>query len=137
MIASMSNVSELSAAEHPVVELVHPMPGFPDVTTFALRAISEDNLLLVLESGDVRFLVVPPGPFLPDYSPSYPDHVVVDLGMRSADDILVLLVVRAGASLAETKVNLRAPILINVTNGRALQVVLDDPELSVAAPLLG
>jgi len=62
-----------------------------------------------------------------------------DLGLTGfgEHELMGLLVVHAGASLGETTVNLRAPLVINVANGRAAQVVLDDPELAVAAPLLG
>lgn len=133
-------IATVSAVEQPVIELVHPMPGFPEESTFALRALDEDNLLLALESTSgtgVRFLVMSPSPFFPDYSPTIPDEVAADLALASSDDVLGLLVVHAGASLADTTVNLRAPIVINVTNGRAAQVVLDDADLAVAAPLLG
>jgi flagellar assembly factor FliW len=49
----------------------------------------------------------------------------------------VLLVVHAGADLASTTVNLRAPIVVNIGTSRAAQVILDDVSLPVAAPLLG
>lgn len=133
-------ISTVTTVEQPVIELVHPMPGFPAETTFALRALDEDNTLLALEStssSGLRFLVMSPSPFFPDYSPAIPDDVAVDLGLESDEEVLGLLVVHAGQSLAETTVNLRAPIVINVANGRAAQVVLDDADLAVAAPLLG
>lgn len=134
MIATVSNM-----VEHPVIELVHPMPGFPEDITFALRALDEDNLLLALEStspSGPRFLVMSPSPFFPDYSPVIPDDVADDLGLADDGEALGLLVVHAGASLAETTVNLRAPLVINVANGRAAQIVLDDADLAVTAPLL-
>lgn len=133
-------IAPVSTVEQPVIELVHPMPGFPAESTFALRALDEENLLLALEStsgSGLRFLVMSPSPFFPDYSPAIPDEVATQLGLDGSEDALGLLVVHAGPSLAETTVNLRAPIVVNVTNGRAAQVVLDDVDLAVAAPLLG
>lgn len=133
-------ISTVTTVEQPVIELVHPMPGFPSETSFALRALDEDNTLLALEStssSGLRFLVMSPSPFFPDYTPAIPDDIAADLGLGSEDDVLGLLVVHAGPSLAETTVNLRAPLVINVANGRAAQVVLDDADLAVAAPLLG
>lgn len=143
MIAVMGSEHEASAAtdgtDVPVIEMVQAMPGFPDHLRFALVRLDEEGVLHSLRSlsGDgPQFIVVPPAPFYPDYAPEVDDEVVADLGIESSDDVLVLLVVHAGDSLAETTVNLRAPLLINLVTRRASQIVLDDPELPLAAPLV-
>lgn len=123
----------------PVIELVHPMPGFPDRRRFALVVLDDDGVLCALRSldePDLRFLVVPPAPFFPDYAPEVDDGTVADLGIGSPDDALVLLVLRAGESLTETTANLLAPVVVNRRTRRAAQVILDDPTLSVSAPLV-
>ncbi len=123
----------------PVIELVHPMPGFPDYRRFALVKLDDDGVLCQLrsvEEPDLRFLVMPPVPFFPDYAPEVDDEVVADLGIESADDVVVLLVLSAGESLASTTANLLAPVVVNTANRRASQVILDDPDLPIAAPLV-
>jgi flagellar assembly factor FliW len=123
----------------PVIELVHPMPGFPDRSKFALVQLDEDGVLCSLtslEDPGLRFLVVPPVRFFPDYAPEVDDEAVADLDIASADDVLVLCVLTAGTSLADTTANLAAPVLVNTATRRALQVILDDPALSVATPLV-
>lgn len=123
----------------PVIELVHPMPGFPDDGRFALVRLDDDGVLHGLRSLDhdaLQFVVMPPTHFFPDYAPEIGDDVVADLAIGSAEDVLVLLVVRAGTSLADTTVNLRAPLVINTATRRASQVVLDDADLPLAAPLV-
>lgn len=123
----------------PVIELLHPMPGFPDELRFALVRLDDDGLLMGFRSlsrDDLQFLVVPPTPFFPDYAPEIDDAVVDELGIGSADDVLLLLVLRAGESLAGTTANLRAPIVVNTANRRASQVILDDAELPLSAPLV-
>lgn len=124
----------------PVIELTHPMPGFPDDARFALVRLDDDGVLhgfRSLDSEGLQFVVVPPAPFYPDYAPEIGDDVVAALGIdpQAADDVLVLLVVRAGPTLADTTVNLRAPLVVNPTTRRASQVVLDDADLPLAAPL--
>ncbi|WP_091122868.1 flagellar assembly protein FliW [Nocardioides terrae] len=124
----------------PVIELVRPMPGFPAAQRFALQPLDESGVLSALRSldhADLRFLVVPPGDFHPTYAPEIDDEAAAELGLDTADDALVLLVVHAGRDLASTTVNLRAPIVVNMVTSRAAQVILDDPSLPVAAPLLG
>ncbi len=142
MIATMENTTmsvTTDVPEIPVVELVQPMPGFPTLRQFALVQLDDDGLLCAfrsVEEPDLRFLVVPPAAFFPEYVPEVDEESVRELGSESADDVLVLVVVKAGASLAESTANLAAPLLINAATRRAQQVVLDDPAHSLAAPLV-
>lgn len=124
----------------PVIELVRPIVGFPDHRRFALVRLHEASDLFSLTSLDqegLRFLVVPPEHFFPDYAPEVDDDVVADLRIESATDVLVLLVLNPGGSLGETTANLAAPLLVNPGARIAGQIVLDEPGLPVSAPLLG
>jgi flagellar assembly factor FliW len=124
--------------EIPVLELVHPLPGFPELRRFALVQLDEDGVLCSLrslEDPELRFLVVPPFGFFPDYTPVVRDEVVSDLAIESAEDVLVLVVLTAGETVEATTANLLAPVLVNTVNRRAAQVILDDAGLSVAVPL--
>lgn len=123
----------------PVIELVHAMPGFPEHRRFALVQLDDDGVLCALRSlddPDLRFLVASPVPFFPDYAPVVDDDVVAELEIGDVDDVLVLLVLTAGSSLGDTTANLLAPVLVNTATRRASQVILDDPALSVATPLV-
>lgn len=123
----------------PVIELVQAMPGFPDLHKFALVQLDDAgrlSSLTSLEQPDLRFLVAPPGPFFPDYVPEVDDEVALELGIEEVDEVLLLVVLNAGASLAETTANLAAPVLVNTATRRAAQVILNEPGLPVAAPLL-
>ena len=124
--------------EIPVIEMVEPMLGFPDRTRFALVQLDESGVLCALRSVDdpsLRFLVVPPNVFFPDYAPVVDDASVATLGIASADDVLVLVVVNPGDSAAAATANLLAPVLVNTVTRQGGQVVLTD-ELPVRAPLI-
>ena len=124
--------------EIPVIELVQPMPGFPGLTRFTLVQLDDDGVLCALrslEDPDLRFLVMPPSVFFPDYAPVVDDDAVQGLGIENVDDVLLLVVVNAGTSIDTATANLVAPVLVNLATLRAQQVVLDDPHLSVAVPL--
>ncbi|CAI9399223.1 flagellar assembly protein FliW [Nocardioides sp. T2.26MG-1] len=123
----------------PVIELERPMLGFDGLRRFALVRLDEAGDLCRLTSvdrPDLSFLVVPPGRFFPDYAPAVGDDVLTDLEIRSADDVLLLVVLNAGESLASTTANLAAPVLVNTTSLRGGQIVLDDADLPLAAPLV-
>lgn len=126
--------------EIPVIELVRPMPGFADELQFALVRLDDDGTLCEFRSithDDLRFLVVTPGVFFADYAPEIPDDDVEALGLTKPEEALLLVVLNAGATLEQTTGNLVAPIIVNTTNRRALQAVLDERRHPLAAPLLG
>ncbi|GAB6986980.1 flagellar assembly protein FliW [Nocardioides pyridinolyticus] len=126
-------------ADVPVIEMVRPMPGFPEQRRFALVRLDEAGDLCSLTSLDdpeLRFLVVPPTRFFPDYAPEVAEDVVADLEIGSPEDVLLLVVLKAGTSLASTTANLAAPVLVNPATRRAGQIVLDEPGLPLAAPLI-
>ena len=128
----------MSVTDLPVIELVRPMPGFPDDHRFALVELDGGALcsLSSLDHPELRFLVVPPQEFFPGYEPEIDDATVADLEIVSGAEVLVLLVLSPGASLPETTANLRAPVVLNTANRRACQVILDDTDLLVRTPLV-
>lgn len=124
--------------EIPVIDMVEPMPGFPDARRFALVRLDDAGVLCSLRSmddPDLRFLVVPPHVFFPDYAPVIDDAAAAALGIESAADVLMLVVVNPGDAAAGATANLLAPVLVNTTTRRAGQVVLND-DLPVRAPLI-
>jgi flagellar assembly factor FliW len=138
MTATMTDLDP-TATDLPVIDLVHPMLGFPDDLRFALVDLDGSGQLCSLTSLDheeLRFLVATPGPFFPDYAPSIDDATVADLAITSAADVMVLVVVNPGESLHTTTVNLKAPVVLNTANRRACQVIVDDLDLSISAPLV-
>ncbi|WP_248580356.1 flagellar assembly protein FliW [Nocardioides sp. InS609-2] len=135
--SAMSPLSELS--QIPMIEMSRPVPGFPQLSRFALVQLDDDGVLCALRSLDdpeMRFLVVSAVSFFPDYAPVVDDATVAELGIETVEDVLVLVVLSAGTSLAETTANLLAPILVNTRTLRGAQVILDDPALQLAAPLV-
>jgi flagellar assembly factor FliW len=121
----------------PTIEFVAPMPGFPDHRRFYLVAIDDSGLVYSLTSADdpeLRFLVIPPPPFYPDYTPEISDEALSVLGVDEADRLL-LLVVTAGETLQETTANLMAPIVVDKDSRRAVQTVLAGSDFPVRAAL--
>jgi flagellar assembly factor FliW len=122
----------------PTLEFLGPVAGFPDHRRFVLAEIDESSLLHALRSLDdpeLRFLVLPPGPFFPDYEPEIDDDWAERLELTSSEDALVLVLVTPGASAGDATANLLAPVVINTRTRRAAQIVLEDASLPLRAPL--
>lgn len=125
--------------EIPVLELIEPLPGFPERRRFALARLDDTGVLCALRSlddPDLRFLVVPPAAFFAGYAPEIDHHTVTALEIDSADDVLALVMVNPGESARDATANLLAPVLVNHRTRRACQVLLDDTDLPLRAPLV-
>lgn len=130
-----------SAEAVPTIEFVSPMPGFPDHRTFFLLRLEDNGLIYALTSAEdpsLRFIVIPPLPFFPDYAPEVDDDTLALLEVRDAHDadrLLVLLVVTPADTAAESTVNLLAPVIVDQASRRAVQAVLNGTGLPVSAKL--
>lgn len=122
-----------------IVEFVEPIPGFPEERDFTLSAIDPDGVLFALRSvrtPQLRFVVMPPAGFFPDYAPAVTETSVSSLGDVAERELQVLVIVSVKDGIADATANLLAPIVLIPESGRAMQIVLDDPQLPLRAPLL-
>jgi flagellar assembly factor FliW len=162
-------VSGVDAAEAeidlPRLRFVRPLPGFPDLTDFALvrldHAGSEDDgdgegeaqrsddatdpgsemtpllfELRCLQAPDVRFLVCSPSAFFPDYGFDLDQDMVDELDLVRAEDAMVLVVLTVGADAASSTANLLAPVIVNARNRQAAQVILSGTDWPVRAAVV-
>jgi flagellar assembly factor FliW len=135
-----SQTAEIEPAAVPTIEFVSAMPGFPGHHSFVLVRLGDEGQLYALTSladPALRFLVIAPGIFFPEYAPEIDDQTVELLEVTDTEQLLVLLVVSATSSLADATANLLAPIIVDQSTRRAVQVVLNGSGLPVRAPLIG
>ena len=121
------------------VSLTEPLPGFPRHREYVLVSADATGLLRWLQSVDPRgprFLVVPPGPFVPAYAPRLPGALLTELDLEGpgAAELHCLVTVPDGDVHAATA-NLRAPLVVNPATGRGRQVVLTEGGHPIRHPL--
>jgi flagellar assembly factor FliW len=122
-----------------VLEFVEPLPGFPDERDFTLSALDPDGLLFAMRSvrtPQLRFVVMPPAGFFPDYQPAVAEDELAALGDLTDVELQLLVIVSVKDGIADATANLLAPIVLIPETGVALQIVLGDPRLPLRAPLL-
>lgn len=128
-----------------VLRFADPLPGLPGRTEYALDALDDEGLLFALRSAPdaaaprVRLFVVSPGLFFPEYAPTIPSDALDGVRGRAtagpAPEPVLLTVVHPGdADGDHPTANLLAPLVVNPSNGRAVQTVLDE-DLPLRAPL--
>jgi flagellar assembly factor FliW len=114
------------------------IPGFADAHRFVLSDLTDDGtfqLLASVDDPDVTIVVVSPWLFFPDYAPELPDADRRVLAIDDPGDAIVFCSVLVEDDRDELVVNLRAPFVANARTHAARQVLLDDVELPLRAPV--
>lgn len=121
-----------------VLRPVTPLPGLPDHLEYSLDRLDDDGTLFALRSASdpaVRLFVVRPEVFFAEYTPTVDGATRTAVGLGADDQVLLLVVVNPGDDTRPTTANLLAPVVINSATGAATQVVLNDAEWPLRAPL--
>jgi len=119
-----------------VLAFVSPPAGLAPLSQFTLNQVPGADGLYALRAVDnsaIRLFVLDAAIYLPDYSPEISDEHCRAIDLQSADDAMVLVVANPGESGA--RMNLRAPIVVNVHTGVCAQVILDDQDWPLQAEL--
>lgn len=116
------------------------LPGFPELHRFTLTWWGDSDLFSILRSVEepsVEFVVVPPLPFFPSYEPELDDTTAERIGLKEAEDAIVLVIVTLGERPEDATANLMAPIVINQHTLEGVQAVLVGSAYELRARLGG
>ena len=133
---------EVDAAE--ALRFCEPVPGFPGCVRYALvphrRAdgAANDSVLWLqaLEPPYHAFIVTDPWSVVGDYAPEISDADAALLRLRSFEDARVMAILTVPRDGGVT-INLRAPVVFNVAERLAKQVVLLSDQYHTRHPLAG
>jgi flagellar assembly factor FliW len=115
---------------------ITPPAGLAPLTRFTLNEVpGADGLysLRAVDNGAIRLFVLDAAIYLPDYTPEISDEQCLAIDLHTAEDALVLVVANPGET--GTRMNLLAPIVVNVHTGACAQVILDDQDWPLQAEL--
>lgn len=124
---------EIEYSDENVIVFEEGIPGFPDLHKYALIPVNDlvFSYMQSIEDEKVCFIVVPPAFVEPSYDIEISDEAVEKLQVEKPEDVNVLSIVTIPGDIKEMTVNLKAPILINIRNNKAVQEVLDDDRYSI------
>jgi flagellar assembly factor FliW len=119
--------------------MTDPLPGFPGHRDYVLVPADSESRLYWLQSlapDGPRFLAGLTTAFFPEYAPNLPAGLCVELALDAAAEAQLFCIVTVpGGDAAAATANLRAPVVVNPSAGRARQVVLADGGYSIRRPL--
>lgn len=102
--------------------------GFEDLHRYAVIVSENTEPIQWLQAVDDPMICLPViNPFIikPDYELDVDDAELHSLGMPTADDVLVVNVVVIPDDIKAMTVNLCAPIIINLKNRKARQIIME------------
>lgn len=132
---------EIEIADEKIVTFENGIIGFPEMKRFALLHDEErgtDVGIRFLQSLDEPAFAMPvmnPLIVRPDYDPQVDDQLLAELGEINADNLLVLVTVSIPGELQKMSVNLQGPIVINVEQHKACQIIVDNSDYPVKYPI--
>jgi flagellar assembly factor FliW len=124
----------------PVLEFPDGLVGFPGPQRFHLVRWGGDDspfsLLRAVDDEALAFVVVPPAVFFPDYEPELDEDTAAALGIRSAEQALVLVIVTVPDVVRNATANLLGPLVVNADTKHGVQAVLDPDRWPPRRPLI-
>jgi len=110
------------------------LPGFEDLEDFVLLPLAEESPFIIMqavEDPDVAFVTVEPGNLIQNYEFEISDKVEKKLKIESVSNLLILNIITLKDKIDNSTANLSAPIVINLEEKLAQQVILDDQRYQV------
>ncbi len=124
------HLGEIEYEQEAVISFDEGLPWFENVRSFVL-ILSEDaelpfHYLQSVDNPSIAFVVTSPFLFVGDYDFDLKESVVEKLEIKSPEELYVYGVVTIPKKVQFSTINLTAPIIINTTNRKGMQVVLEE-----------
>ncbi len=130
-----TKLGEVDITDEQILNFQNGIPGFPNLRKFALIAQDNDQPIHWLVSLEDRFVALPvvnPWLVCVDYSLNLSQTDVQELGIENQADLSIWAVLTIPKdNPGETTINLLAPIVINLKNRKAKQIIQEESNYSV------
>lgn len=122
---------EITIADDKLITFPEGIVGFPFLEKFALihDAENENAPIMWLQSmdePDFAMPVIEPGLVMEGYNPTVDDEYLAPVGELPEEQIYLLVTITVPPEIEKMSVNLKAPIVINMTNNKAVQIIVED-----------
>lgn len=128
---------EIDINDDKIIHFENGIMGFEEYKDFTLLYDNEAEkrpffswLQCVTEKG-LAFPVVNPLNVIEEYNPVVEEELLVSLGELKDEDIVLLVLATIPKDIKETSVNMKAPIIVNAANGKAIQVILEKGDYKI------
>ena len=110
-----------------IINFESGLPGFPNEKEFCILPMADTPFLVLqsFETTEVAFIIMDPFQIFPDYEFDLPDEVLEALQVAAKKDIIIFVILTVQEPFEKTTANLQAPIILNQTNNKAKQYIIN------------
>ncbi|MBR1670660.1 MAG: flagellar assembly protein FliW [Butyrivibrio sp.] len=133
---------EVEIEDSKIINFPNGIIGFPDLKRFTLIHDADEDesqntiqWLQSIEESGFAMPVINPLIVCPDYSPKVNKSELQTIGELNDEELLVLVTVTVPHDLTKMTVNLKGPFIINVSERKASQTIIDNDEYPVKFPI--
>jgi len=139
MIVNTVKFGEVEVEESRIFDFVLPVIGFNDLTKFIILDPNKDTLFKWLQSVEepsLAFPIISVAALDYDYSVDLSDNVINVLEITNAESLLVMNITSIPQDNPRgTTINLLAPLIFNLDNQKAGQIVLSGSGYDISHPM--
>ena len=133
MKANTRIFGEIEIADEKIITMERGMIGFPNLNHFALifdeeKGQKQTSIMCLhsMDDTDIAFPVMDPHAVKEDYNPNVNEEIVAPIGELNEENTFVLVTVTVPKKIEDFSVNLKAPIVVNMDNRKAVQLIVED-----------
>jgi flagellar assembly factor FliW len=137
MLIATSRFGQIEVDEQRLITFPEGMLGFPDQHVYALIQTGPESVFYWLqctEQEDLAFVVSDPRLFVADYNVPVRVEDLAPIALREIADAQVFIVVNKVDNVLTG--NFQGPLVVNVLNRQAKQLVVNDRRYSTRHPLM-
>ena len=138
MLIQTSRFGSVTLQREDVIEFPEGILGFNSLRSFVLLDDPNDEIFAWLQScenGQIAFPVLEPELFAPNYQVMLTKHDLETLGLKTQEKVRAFSIITIPEDPTLMTANLKAPIVINIANRTARQIVLQDNNLAIREPI--
>jgi flagellar assembly factor FliW len=116
-------------SEDDIIAFPAGIPGFEKAKEFVLASVPDYvpfEWLVCIDGSMLRFAIINPLLFRPDYGPSMVREQLEELRIEKPDDVLLYCIVTIREDPLASTANLVGPIIINKKRRVGKQIIIDD-----------
>jgi len=140
MIVSTKNFGSIEYDPNDIIYFREGIPGFETLHNFLILTDNSQNIpfkwLQSLDETDIAFAIIEPESFKPDYTVEITDEIIKVLDIEDLNHLLIFVIVVIPEEIEKITANLKAPIIINAENNKAVQVILENEKYLIKHPIL-
>ena len=111
-----------------IITFKQGIPGFEQLTKFIIQESEHEKFyyLQSVEDESVGFIIIDPYVYDSTYAPTISESYFEQLGGGGDDLFVIYAILTLGNTLAESTINLQAPLLIQTETKQGVQVITED-----------